>query len=51
MLSNKEEKRYNALYEQARALYCEKTDFDPCEWLNPKEAEEYNNLTKKDQGE
>lgn len=51
LLTKKELKRADILYEAAVNRYLDKTDFDPCEWLSESDALEYDNLIKKSQGE
>jgi hypothetical protein len=36
-----QEKRFEELYEKAVRRYLDKTDFNPTDWLEPKEQEEY----------
>jgi hypothetical protein len=50
-LSKKELKRYDELYQKAIAQYLDKTDFDACEYLEPKESNELADLMQKEQGE
>jgi len=51
MLNAKEIDRMNALYENAVSWYLDKTDFNPCDWMDEKEAQEYEKLLDKDEEE
>ena len=50
MLTKQEAKRINELYEKARDLYLDKTDFNASDWLEEKESLEFvlEQLDKKD---
>lgn len=50
VLTKKELKRYNELYEKATNYYLDKTDFDATEWLSDDEANELQQLIDKEQG-
>ncbi len=50
LLTKKECKRYNELYDKAINRYLDKTDFDVCEWLIKNESEELQRLMDKEQG-
>ena len=50
-LTAKEIQRYEELYRKAINQYLDKTDFDPCEFLEPKESDELAELMLKEQGE
>ena len=41
MNTPKQEKRYEEVHEKAMRRFCDKMDFDPCEWLDKKEQREY----------
>jgi succinate dehydrogenase flavin-adding protein (antitoxin of CptAB toxin-antitoxin module) len=48
---NKDDFRYEELYELAVSRYLDKTDWDIYEWLDDDEKEEYESLCKKFNGE
>jgi hypothetical protein len=50
LLTKKEIKRYDELYQKAIDNYLDKTDFDACFCLPPKEAEELDKLMRKANG-
>lgn len=50
MLTDKEMDRLEELYEQAVVFYLDKTDFNPSDYLDEEEAEEYADLAERDDG-